>query len=236
MSYCVNCGVELDQSLKHCPLCSTPVINPNDMKDNTVLLPTYPIENVSMIVHKIRFLSATLVSAVLLTALILCPLCDYIIYDTLTWSRYVIPSVIFVWCCSIPPILIRHNKLVTSILIDFIAIVIYLPVMNMLTVPDRDWFMEIALPILAYLFLSFILLDFLSHLPKKNILYLISLGIFLIGFLCVMIEYVILKFINKNIDFIWSLPALISCMSVAVLLIIISRLSKVSSVRKHMHI
>ena len=28
MSYCVNCGVELDASLRECPLCHTPVINP----------------------------------------------------------------------------------------------------------------------------------------------------------------------------------------------------------------
>ena len=29
MSYCINCGVELEASLKECPLCHTPVINPN---------------------------------------------------------------------------------------------------------------------------------------------------------------------------------------------------------------
>lgn len=29
MSYCVNCGVELDSAAKKCALCETPVINPN---------------------------------------------------------------------------------------------------------------------------------------------------------------------------------------------------------------
>ena len=28
MSYCVHCGVELDPSLKKCPLCNTPVLDP----------------------------------------------------------------------------------------------------------------------------------------------------------------------------------------------------------------
>ena len=28
MSYCVNCGVELEASLRECPLCHTPVVNP----------------------------------------------------------------------------------------------------------------------------------------------------------------------------------------------------------------
>ena len=29
MSYCVNCGVELDASATKCPLCDTPVYNPD---------------------------------------------------------------------------------------------------------------------------------------------------------------------------------------------------------------
>ena len=28
MSYCVNCGVELDAAIKSCPLCGVTVINP----------------------------------------------------------------------------------------------------------------------------------------------------------------------------------------------------------------
>ena len=32
MSYCVNCGVKLEESLTKCPLCNTPVINPNILK------------------------------------------------------------------------------------------------------------------------------------------------------------------------------------------------------------
>lgn len=32
MSYCVNCGVELDASASECPLCNTPVINPGSWR------------------------------------------------------------------------------------------------------------------------------------------------------------------------------------------------------------
>ena len=38
MSYCVNCGVELDNTVKQCPLCDTVVINPritdNDLSES----------------------------------------------------------------------------------------------------------------------------------------------------------------------------------------------------------
>ena len=33
MSYCVNCGVELDKTCSVCPLCNTKVINPNQPVD-----------------------------------------------------------------------------------------------------------------------------------------------------------------------------------------------------------
>ena len=42
MSYCVNCGVELEKNCRECPLCDTPVINPREKisKDKSV----YPDE------------------------------------------------------------------------------------------------------------------------------------------------------------------------------------------------
>ena len=30
MSYCVNCGVELERNAGECPLCNTPVVNPRE--------------------------------------------------------------------------------------------------------------------------------------------------------------------------------------------------------------
>ena len=43
MSYCVNCGVKLDPSLVRCPLCNTPVINPNEVS-HTHPVPPFPRE------------------------------------------------------------------------------------------------------------------------------------------------------------------------------------------------
>ena len=43
MSYCVNCGVELDATASFCPLCHTPVYNPNQPVDETSPKP-FPTE------------------------------------------------------------------------------------------------------------------------------------------------------------------------------------------------
>ncbi len=41
MSYCVNCGVELDRSEKACPLCGVEVLNPRQPYDDQAPRP-YP--------------------------------------------------------------------------------------------------------------------------------------------------------------------------------------------------
>ena len=42
MSYCGNCGVELDPTARACPLCHTPVVNPNQPVDTVSPKPFPP--------------------------------------------------------------------------------------------------------------------------------------------------------------------------------------------------
>ncbi|POP37806.1 hypothetical protein C3R19_12960, partial [Blautia producta] len=44
MSYCVNCGVELDKTCKVCPLCNTKVINPKQPPDTAAPKPFPSLE------------------------------------------------------------------------------------------------------------------------------------------------------------------------------------------------
>ena len=54
--YCVNCGVELDRSLRKCPLCNTPVWNPmeNGQEKEKAAVSPFPEEKeaVEMIKRK----------------------------------------------------------------------------------------------------------------------------------------------------------------------------------------
>ena len=66
MSYCVNCGVELDSSLDHCPLCNTPVINPNELKRIADAVPPFPEQRGEVDTVKRR--DFTLLIGIILTA------------------------------------------------------------------------------------------------------------------------------------------------------------------------
>lgn len=43
MSYCVNCGVELSEELRSCPLCQTPVYHPEKEKNAEEAVPVFPV-------------------------------------------------------------------------------------------------------------------------------------------------------------------------------------------------
>ena len=65
MSYCVNCGVELESSLQECPLCHTPVINPKEA-DREIPPSPYPVDKGQVEVVKRKDLGILL--SVVLTA------------------------------------------------------------------------------------------------------------------------------------------------------------------------
>ena len=44
MSYCVNCGVELQADAEKCPLCNTVVINPNELRSPKDAQAPFPSE------------------------------------------------------------------------------------------------------------------------------------------------------------------------------------------------
>ena len=72
MSYCVNCGVELDKTCSVCPLCNTKVINPNQPVD-TVSPKPYPVDK-GYVDSGIRKETAILMAVCLATTAVVCGL------------------------------------------------------------------------------------------------------------------------------------------------------------------
>ena len=79
MSYCVNCGVELEHSLKECPLCNTQVINPNENAELPMNSP-FPKEK-STVEAVMRKDVGILVSIILFSTAITCGCLNYFIFN-----------------------------------------------------------------------------------------------------------------------------------------------------------
>ena len=84
MSYCVNCGVELDPSAKTCPLCGTPAWHPE------LDAPPYFPANSAAVQPASRREAAILLTAMLVSVSLCCGLLNLFLPTDRPWSLYVI--------------------------------------------------------------------------------------------------------------------------------------------------
>lgn len=84
MSYCVHCGVELDDAARRCPLCHTPVLDPNRLQ-NRETPPSFPQRREEVLpVSKKE--AGLLLTAMLLSAAVCCVVLNLFLGRGRAWS------------------------------------------------------------------------------------------------------------------------------------------------------
>ena len=96
MSYCVNCGVELDESAKKCALCSTAVINPNIKQEDKQVPHPFSSEILVPESVKTRFV-ASVISVIILIPNIVCFFSNFAFFNETFWSLYVMSTSFLLW-------------------------------------------------------------------------------------------------------------------------------------------
>jgi len=128
MPYCVKCGVELDNKLKSCPLCSTPVYLPEETDENTHKpypdrIQRQPARYVNLVPSKAF---VYLMTFILVIPLIVCLMIDLRRTGTITWSFYPVSSIILVWILMAYPALMKRYSFIKVLTIDIYSIVLFL--------------------------------------------------------------------------------------------------------------
>ncbi len=101
MSYCVNCGVELDASAKKCALCATPVINPNLIKADESEKPFSENLQIPKGIKK-RFIAFIITVTMLVPNIVMFFLNVFFIRQGF-WSLYVLSVGILLWVLFVFP-------------------------------------------------------------------------------------------------------------------------------------
>lgn len=108
MSYCVNCGVELDKSAKKCALCSTPVINPNETVEEKI--PDKPFaENIQLPKSIKKEFVAFVISVIMLIPNIVMLFLNVFFIRQGFWSIYVAASSLLLWVLFIFPFFTKKS-------------------------------------------------------------------------------------------------------------------------------
>lgn len=183
MSYCVNCGVELDKTAVTCPLCHAIVANPFEPVDLMATKP-FPTQR-GEVQPPSRWELALLLSAMFLSVGVCCGVPNLFLRSEHMWSLYVIGAAVMLWIWFVPPLLARGMHLCLRLLLDVAAVGIYVFLISV-DLDGRGWFVHLALPVILLggaimLFLGLVLQGRKRSILSSITLIIGSIGVFMFG-------------------------------------------------------
>lgn len=164
MSYCVNCGVELDATAKKCALCDTPVYNPTQAQKTDE--PT-PFSKVAIVPKSIKQkFVALIITYILLIPNIVCVLINLFVNPQNLWFVYVLSSSLLVWIIAVFPFFTKKLHPYIMWAFDTVAIALYVFVFHAQNLGGSKWYLGIALPFI--LTVSLCVLVFIYWMRKRR--------------------------------------------------------------------
>lgn len=201
MSYCVNCGVELDVTAVACPLCNTKVYNPNQSPATDVPTPYATVKGHAESVKTHEF--TILMSIVLIVTSLVCLFLNLFTIQIGHWSYYVVGICAMLWIFMIPLFFPQKINIYLQLILNGVSIALFLGLVSCLH-PNHHWYEHIALPIVG---LGTILLEIICVFAirlKSSMLMKTIISIAAIGVFCMAIELVIDLHISGYFYLRWS--------------------------------
>lgn len=218
MSYCVNCGVELEKGCPECPLCDTPVVNPRE-KNVSAEKSVYP-ENINIPKSLSKKYWVFVISLVMLIPNLVLIILNTLIFDS--WVvKYIVGGFCVAWIWFLFPFLWKKQIPVISLGIDAIALLVYL---NMFRVygDDNGWFNSIVLPVVIALWAICNLFIFWLKKPRsKSLIAIAVLGA--INVMSFIIEICMNMFYYGKLQFVISLVVTACCVSLMIFFAVLEK-------------
>ena len=211
--YCVNCGVELADSEKKCPLCNIEVYHPvvKQLKDRQ-LYPSRRLPKKPSVSKKISVVGIIL----FLMPMIICFFSDLQINGSLDWFGFVAGALMVAYIIFALPLWFAKPNPVIFTPCAVAAIVLYLLYINLAV--GGQWFLSFTFPVAGGIGSIICAVVTLLKYLKKGKLYVLGGAFVVLGSFMLLMEYLI--DITFAINFIgWSIYPLIVMVSLGGLLI-----------------
>ncbi len=212
MTICLNCGVELDDGLKICPLCGK---DPEKKGEQEQISSNYPSDIIQLEKEENRRYLWELSGIIAFSGIVVCTILDLLTGKGLNWSFFSDVSITAAWVI-LTLYLFLYKRTVAIIILQMLTILTALFFIDLLTT-GREWFFPVGLPITVAGFTSagiVIVLYRAVHLKGLNII--ASALIALSGY-CIITEIVFDNYRNSFVNLQWSLIVAVSVLPVALL-------------------
>ncbi len=215
--YCVKCGVELDDSQKVCPLCKTVAFHPDIRRgDGESLYPKYSEPDIKYNPKGLLFIFTVLFSLPIIITLLI----DLKINSSVTWSGYVIGSVVLAYVMLILPFWFKKPNPVIFTPVSFAVIIAFLWFIDFST-GGLSWFLGFGFPVAGIAGLILTAVITLCKYVRRGYLFIFGGASMAIGIYICLIEFFLdLTFPTIPLVF-WSLYPLIAFVLIGAMLITI---------------
>ena len=212
MTICVNCGVELDDGLKICPLCGK---DPEKKIEQEPLSDSFPSDIIQLQKKENRKYLWELSGVLAFSGIAVCTILDLLTGKGLNWSLFSDISITAAWIIMTLYLYV-YKRILALVTLQMLVILTALFFISLITA-GRVWFFPVGLPLTVAAFIAagtVIVLYRLAHFKGLNII--ASAFIALSGY-CIITEIVFDKYKNGFLDLQWSLIVAVSVLPVALL-------------------
>lgn len=243
MSYCVECGVKLADYEKDCPLCNTPVYNPNEIREmknkynevneqkdtkkkNKI---DYKEEYICMdwvddfVTKTINgpFLASIIVLSCIL-AMFITSVITYIFKGHFGWAIYVFGAFICAWAYVIFPLLYPKIKPYIYASIDIVVSAIYLLLVNYCT-GFYPWYLPLGLPLILIIGAVSVLTMYIIRRKDRRRIEKVAWIVLIGAFLTCAIDMTVTHFRTESFALSWAWYVSIPLIAFGIVLLIIAK-------------
>ena len=241
MTYCKTCGVELEKTMKFCPLCGKHITDKTHEKEEH--LPLEETKQEERILSDFKELTPVqrrklfwqLSGIILISGMLVTFIIDLIINQSITWSQYSMSTCLALFI-NITMIVFFNKRIILSLIGCFISTSILLILFDMFN-KNIGWGTQLGIPLVFSFYLVVFLLISLVKRSKQRGINLIAYFLIAASILSLSVDGIISLQVHKQLNLQWSVIALVSVIPVsAILLFIHYRLRKGTDLKRFFHI
>jgi len=210
--YCVKCGVRLQEGVSACPLCATPVWNPEPVTAAPLFPERYP-EKVRHMKYFLVWAGTGLTSVACTVLLMIC----FRLYGALAWGGYAVFGLLLGYVIFLLPLWFRKPNATVFVCVDHVAAGLYLLYICLHT--GGSWFLPFAFPVVGISLLLTAAVTALLQYTRGG-RYFIFGGLFLLsGGFTMLVEFFAHIAFGTGL-FVWSVFSFAGCAAVGLFLIL----------------
>jgi len=213
MTYCSNCGVELDDGLEVCPLCGKDM---NDKGEQEYISNNYPSNIIRLQRKENRRYLWELSGIIAFSGIAACTIIDLLISKVLSWSLYSDVSISLTWVI-LTLFQFLYKRMWTIIIFLMFTILSALFLFDGIDT-GRGWFFPVGLPITTAAFVTAGIVLFLYKSAILKGLNIIAAALIALSGFCILLEMILDKYLRGVVNFQWSLIVAISIIPVALVI------------------